>query len=158
MKLDLCLSRDERLSILKTVGKKIKTDKWFVVTDDGQCHLFDGDGMLDDVSKVTKLYKSYVSESITRICIPDSVMSIGQHAFANCISLTSMTIGNNVTRIEKWAFANCRSLTRVTIGNSVTSIEDWAFESCSNLEKVDFAEESKLKSEFSIQDIQIDSI
>jgi hypothetical protein len=63
--------------------------------------------------------------SLTSVAIPDSVTSIGAHAFL-FTSLTNATIGNGVTSIGEEAFA-FTSLTSITIPNSVTSIGDYAF-------------------------------
>ena len=68
--------------------------------------------------------------------IPNSVTSIGNHAFYGCSGLTSLTIPNSVTSIGYMAFSFCRGLTSVTIPNSVTSIGNWAFQYCSNLDSV----------------------
>lgn len=61
--------------------------------------------------------------------IPNSVTSIGDHAFSNCWCLTSIEIPNSVTSIGNDAFAGC-GLTSVTIPNSVTIIGDRAFRYC----------------------------
>jgi len=45
--------------------------------------------------------------------VPDSVTSIGSHAFDNCYGLTSVTIPDSVTSIEDSAFYSCDSLTDV---------------------------------------------
>ena len=68
--------------------------------------------------------------------IPNSVTTIGNHAFYNCSGLTSVTIPNSVTTIGYLAFDNCSGLTSVTIGNSVTSIGSSAFSGCSGLTSV----------------------
>ena len=68
--------------------------------------------------------------------IPNSVTSIGNHAFYGCSSLTSVTIPNSVTCIGSDAFYKCSSLTSVTIPNSVTSIGNYAFDGCSSLTSV----------------------
>ena len=65
--------------------------------------------------------------------IPNSVESIGESAFYNCIGLTSVTIPNSVTSIGKYAFWNCIGLTSVTIPSSVTSIGSYVFDMCNNL-------------------------
>ena len=67
--------------------------------------------------------------------IPNSVVSIGNMAFANCDSLTTITIPNSVTSIGESAF-NAAGLTSITIPNSVTSIGKYAFSSCAGLTSI----------------------
>ena len=76
------------------------------------------------------------SVSAIEIVIPNTVTSIGNHAFSYCRSLTSVTIPNSVTSIGNYAFSGCSSLTSVTIPNSVTSIGNNAFDGCSSLTSV----------------------
>ena len=70
------------------------------------------------------------------VTIPNSVTSIGVHAFEDCSALISLTIPNSVTSIGDDAFSGCSGLTSVTIGNSVTSIGVSAFSGCSGLTSV----------------------
>ena len=72
---------------------------------------------------------------LTSVEIPNSVTSIGSHAFCNS-GLTSVTIPNSVTSIGSYAFGYS-GLTSVTIPNSVTSIGDDAFVGCSGLTSVE---------------------
>ncbi|MDR1645040.1 MAG: leucine-rich repeat domain-containing protein, partial [Tannerellaceae bacterium] len=74
--------------------------------------------------------------SLTSIIIPNSVTSIGDGAFVYCSSLTSIIIPNSVTSIGDRAFDDCSSLTSIIIPNSVTSIGDRAFDDCSSLTSV----------------------
>lgn len=76
------------------------------------------------------------NKSIESVAIPDSVTSIGNYAFSECISLTSVTIGNRVTSIGDWAFNGCSILASITLGNSVTSIGVCAFSECSSLTSI----------------------
>lgn len=75
---------------------------------------------------------------ITSITIPNSVTSIGYRAFNGCSGLTSVTIPNSITNIDTRTFKDCSALTSVTIPNSVTSIDYYAFEGCVNLASVTF--------------------
>ncbi|MBR2325734.1 MAG: leucine-rich repeat domain-containing protein [Alistipes sp.] len=74
--------------------------------------------------------------SLRSITIPDSVTSIGGCAFWGCSSLTSITIPISVISIGQRAFSDCRNLTSVTIPNSVTSIGEGAFLSCTSLRSI----------------------
>ena len=76
-------------------------------------------------------------KKLTSIEIPNSVTSIGDHAFNYCESLTSVVIGNSVTSIGEYAFHDCESLKSLVIGNSVTSIGGCAFEGCRSLTSID---------------------
>ncbi len=70
------------------------------------------------------------------VVIPDSVTSIGNHAFSYCNGLTSVAIPDSVTSIGNHAFSYCSGLTSVAIPDSVTSIGDHAFCDCSDLTSV----------------------
>ncbi len=65
--------------------------------------------------------------------IPNSVTSIGDHAFYGMTTLTSLTIPNSVTSIGVYAFDECSGLTSITIPSSVTDIKDYAFYYCDHL-------------------------
>jgi hypothetical protein len=66
--------------------------------------------------------------ALTSIIIPDSVITIGEGAFAESY-LNSVIIGNNVTTIGNSAFDFCSSLTSIIIPDSVTTISFLAFRS-----------------------------
>lgn len=128
---------NEELVLKNAGGKKLAdSNNYFVVTDDGNCHLFDANGKEKDVSIVTELVEDTVSKDIKKIVIPESVTSIGAYAFYYCNSLTSVTIPNSVTSIGKRAFDSCNSLTSVVIPDSVTSIKNAAFCQCRMLMNV----------------------
>ena len=74
--------------------------------------------------------------NLQKITIPNSVTSIGNYAFYGCSSLQSITIPNSVTSIGDGAFSGCRNLQKITIPNSVTSIGNYAFYGCSSLQSI----------------------
>ncbi len=102
----------------------------------GNTHYSSIDGVLYNYVQDTLMQCPCAKTSIT---IPNSVTSIGEHAFENCSGLTSVTIGNSVTSIGDYVFSGCSGLTSVTIGNSVTSIGDGAFYYCSSLTSINVA-------------------
>ena len=67
--------------------------------------------------------------------IPNSVASIGNRAFVNCIGLTGdLIIPNSVTTIGEYAFSYCTGIIgSLTIGNSVTTIDEYAFSYCTGI-------------------------
>ena len=137
LQVDLDLHTLDKTSVLSKAGCKYKNG-WFVVTDDGICHLCQKDGNLDDIKKVTCLTEKHIKKDIKKIIIPNNVKSIGDWAFHGCRSLTSMTVPNSVTSIGTWAFTYCTSLTSVTIPSSVTRIGWFAFSGYSKLINLTF--------------------
>ena len=125
----------DKTNILSKVGYQYD-EEWLIVTSDGICHLFDKDGNLDDIKKITQLKEKHIRKDITKIVIPNSVTSIGEWTFQRCSWLTSVTIPDSVTNIGRSAFNNCSGITNVTIPNSVTSIGYLAFYGCSGLTNV----------------------
>ena len=75
-------------------------------------------------------------ESLQEISIPNSVTSIGDHAFSFCRSLQKISIPDSVTSIGDSAFYVCESLQEISIPNSVTSIGNSAFEDCTSLQEI----------------------
>lgn len=128
---------NEEFVLKNAGGKKLAgSNDYFVVTDDGICHLFDANGIEKDISAITTLSEDIVSKDIKKIVIPNSVTSIDDWAFYLCSNLTNMTMPNSVTNIGKHAFYGCSGLTSVTIPDSVTSIEFEAFYDCNRLTNV----------------------
>jgi len=74
--------------------------------------------------------------SLTSVTIPNSITSIGNSAFLYCYRLTSITIPDSVTSIDVNAFWGCTGLTGISIPSSVTRIEKGAFCGCSGLSSV----------------------
>ena len=124
--------------VLKNAGgnKLADSNDYFVVTDDGICHLFDASGTEKDISTITTLFEDIVSKDTKKIVIPNSVTSIGERAFSGSEGLMSVVIPDSVTNIGEYAFSWCCSLTSVVIGNGVTTIGDSAFSECRSLMSV----------------------
>ena len=78
----------------------------------------------------------YGLSELTSITIPNSVKTIGSHAFRDCSGLTAIGIPENVTSIEYSTFSGCTALASVIIPSSVTMIDEYAFGECLKLRDV----------------------
>ena len=101
----------------------------YEIDNNGHCNI------PDSVTSIGMHAFSYCM-GLKSITIPDSVTTIGDGAFSDCTGLKSITIPDSVTSIEPCAFHNCTGLTSVTIPDSVTSIGMYAFSNCTGLKSV----------------------
>ena len=88
------------------------------------------DNVLYDKNKTTLLACPTSKEEIT---IPETVTSIGYHAFYKTV-MQSITIPDEVTEIGESAFEKSESLKTVTFGKHITTIGEAAFMECKALE------------------------
>jgi|GEM_PF-2347666 len=87
------------------------------------------DGMIDD-------YVRDICRYLTKVIIPETIKSIGEFAFADCVNLREVNIPGSVEKIEKGTFFYCERLTTVTLSDGIKSIEDSAFAGCTFLERI----------------------
>lgn len=73
---------------------------------------------------------------VVTVTIPDSVKSIGQYAFSQCISLENVNIPNGITEIGGFTFWGCAKVKSFTIPDSVKSIGEEAFYLCKSLKSI----------------------
>lgn len=78
----------------------------------------------------------YLRSKITSITVPDTITTIGYHAFGYCSNLVKIDMGNNLTSIGDSAFDECEKLETVIIPNSVSYIGKSAFSYCLNLSEI----------------------
>ena len=131
----MCISK---VDVLKEFGCKV-SDYYFFVSNDGVFNWFDLSGNHVENPGILKIIKAaYISATITKCSIPNSVTHIAYNAFSFCELLTSITIPNNVTSIGAWVFSYCKSLTSITIPDSVISIGNSVFVGCDSLKEVVF--------------------
>ena len=80
---------------------------------------------------------AFADPYVEKIVLPNTIVKIGQDAFAGCSNLKSINIPDSVTSIGAHAFYNCNSLKSIEIPDSVTTdIEERTFLGCSSLEKI----------------------
>ena len=74
-------------------------------------------------------------KTITEVRIPESVLTIGEFAFADCPNLTKVVIKGGET-IGYSAFRGCRALFSLTLPDTLKTLDDSAFYGCTMLSKV----------------------
>ena len=78
----------------------------------------------------------FAKTGIKEINIPDTVTTIRDHTFKNCIALKSINWSKSITDIQSYAFENCDALTKLDIPNTVTNIGEGAFYECGGLSDI----------------------
>lgn len=82
-------------------------------------------------------------KNLSEIAIPSSVTAIGSYAFANCENLKTIEVSQSVKSIQSGVFKSCVSLTKVT-WRTLVSVPDSAFEGCSALTDVKLSSVAKI--------------
>lgn len=81
---------------------------------------------------------AFAGTNIEEITIPEEVSTISLNTFWNCVSLKNVSLPEGLKRIEGQAFSNCSSLESIHIPDSVEILTGGAFEFCSNLVNVNY--------------------
>jgi hypothetical protein len=91
-----------------------------------------------DGYKVTAIGKMafWAQMRITRVVMPDSVISIGDSAFKECENLVVVKLSASLERIDTQAFVNCKNLRAITLPGSLRYIGHAAFSKCSSLKEM----------------------
>jgi len=94
------------------------------------------DGIL--YNKVRSLVLKFPSKKQTAFySLPNSLKSIGDHAFMDNYYLTNLVIPNGVTNIGWWSITRCKVLKSVQLPSSITYISQDNFQQCYNLLAID---------------------
>ena len=100
----------------------------------------------------------YNISSLKDVVFDNTVTTISEYLFKDCIGLTSVIISDSAKSIEKSAFEGCSSLTSVTIGSGVNLINSSAFGNCAKLSDVFcFAKDVPVTDNNAFQDSHIES-
>lgn len=73
---------------------------------------------------------------LTSISIPNSISSIDEYAFHDCTKLLSVDIPYGISTIEEGVFESCTEMTSIMIPSSITSIKDFSFNGCLKLSSI----------------------
>ncbi len=80
--------------------------------------------------------------------VPESVVTIGESAFANCGGLQAVSIPDGVRSIGWGAFQWCSALREVRLPDGIAALEELVFADCSSLESVTIPAGVKLIGEY----------
>lgn len=103
-------------------------------------------GQTFDVSSIGNYAFTYASgrcsynDNIYSVTIPNSVVQIGNGAFAGCEGITSIDIPNSVTRIGNWCFHHCSALSSIKLPSKLEFIDSKCFEDCISLKSIELPE------------------
>lgn len=75
-------------------------------------------------------------ENLSKVVLPDDLVSIGDGTFKDCKSLKSIDIPKSITSLGRETFFGCSILDNVTISSNVTILGDSVFEDCDSLTKI----------------------
>ena len=120
---------DTKTGVLSITGSGNMYDSqpdWFELRDYIKSVEFDG-----EITSIGN-YAFYGCKSLKQINLPDSVKSIGGHAFAESF-LTSVELPDNVKKIGEYAFENCIKLESITYPKSLEETGWKIFSGCERL-------------------------
>ena len=75
-------------------------------------------------------------ETITKVVLPDSIRSIGNHVFYLCKGLSEVVIPDGVVEINHSAFSGCESLIKIDIPETAVKMGNYVFPGCYRLSSV----------------------
>lgn len=73
---------------------------------------------------------------ISSVVIPEGILSIGDGSFNTCKNITSVSMPNTLKNIGFASFMACESLQNLIVPDNVEMIDQYAFRNCYNLESV----------------------
>ena len=89
--------------------------------------------------------RAFRSSDLKSITIPDKTVKLGKSVFENCVHLTEIALPESVTTIPEQGFINCVSLETVNASN-INTVCCGAFSHCVSLEAFDFSQIKELGS------------
>lgn len=84
----------------------------------------------------------YGNKVITEVTMPNTIISIGENAFAECIKLKTVKFSEKLERIEYQAFKKCKELTKAALPETLSYIGYEAFAACPKLKMISCASEN----------------
>lgn len=73
------------------------------------------------------LFRCPLHHPDTYLVLPDTVRTIGAHAFSDCTAISDVILPPVLTTIEAYAFEECRNLNRLDLPRSIRAVAETAF-------------------------------
>ena len=90
----------------------------------------------DDCNAIIATSSNQLRVGCKTTMIPNTVTSIGTHAFRENTALTSIDLPESITAINDYAFLQCSGLNAITLPSSVATIGKRAFRDCTGLQSI----------------------
>ena len=90
----------------------------------------------DDCNAIIATSSNQLRVGCKTTMIPNTVTSIGTHAFRENTALTSIDLPESITAINDYAFLQCSGLNAITLPSSLTTIGKRAFRDCTGLQYI----------------------
>ena len=81
------------------------------------------------------VFRGMLSDEVKEIILPDTVTSVGDYAFYECIGV-KITVQGALTRVGEFAFGGCDALGAITLGEGLEEISFGAFSGCTALREI----------------------
>lgn len=109
-------------SFVKEIGPGVFRSLMNLTAIEFDCELTDVyDAMFEDCS------------GLTRVVLPEGVVTLGKEAFRGCKSLTSVTLPSTLRRIGVMSFRACKAMEHIDLPDGLEFIGEEAFDYCTHL-------------------------
>ncbi len=113
----------------------------FVIVGDGVLIKYNGDAIGVEIpDTVRHISDAFTMKALISVSMPDSVLTIGEFAFAYNSRLCNVEFSNSLRSIGAYAFTGCEALPSVILPKGVERIETNAFSECIKVNTVRLSE------------------
>ena len=123
----------EKLVVKPDASGNLKNGLSWALYNDGKLEI-SGNGAMQDFSSASAA--PWSKEKVQTVVLENGVISIGKHAFSNCVNLASITIPEGITEIGAEAFRGCTNLDSIQLPASLKTVQQNAFSGCAALNTV----------------------
>lgn len=123
----------EKLVVKPDASGNLKNGLSWALYNDGKLEI-SGNGAMQDFSSASAA--PWSKAKVQTVVLENGVISIGRHAFSNCVNLTSIAIPEGITEIGAEAFCGCTNLDSIQLPASLKTVQQNAFSGCAALNTV----------------------